>query len=589
MNSFKVNGHPKPMKNESARGYLLRIVELNGYKSIPTMTRSWGSNFISSVSVASKYWNKLSKSLEPALCMQQGELLQYFEDHWTTKIYRSDNVNLRKLFHHDCRICPHCIKETGYIDANWDLSLFIICKKHQCLLIDKCPHCNAKISWKRACLDICHECNNQYSELKPVLLDTHEPLLRLANIVLGHSSHSLEKIVILCQRMYRPADNILSIPHLAVMPISKLVILLRCAISLKLSRLYREGYIDWLRSTRTQLSYISSEAVMEPFGAFKEVYPLRYKKDDEDIEFEAPTLHDMRLSTKTINKPIETANQVGIKPARICNIPDDFPSIDLAAQIDSHRLSELLHIPHELIRTLLNDGIIKPINNISQFQHCFFDLNSIARLLKPTGLPSDKLEQYQTLKSFINDFAESFGLFDFDIIEQVVRQQITLYENNEKQGLMFALVYIPEALKKLHQVMLVNAEHKKISTLAHILHTSPLNVIGLHEQGVLSVNNFWQKGDSVERVVHKDSYENILTNYLSLNRLCHFLNIKVGEALTLLRKGGIKPDIVIKECARKLYLFSLLKRDLSEIQEVLSTPTRFSMTYDGYGLIKLTL
>jgi hypothetical protein len=34
MDNFIINGHPAPFFNESFRGYLLRIVDLNGFKGI---------------------------------------------------------------------------------------------------------------------------------------------------------------------------------------------------------------------------------------------------------------------------------------------------------------------------------------------------------------------------------------------------------------------------------------------------------------------------------------------------------------------------------------------------------------------------
>jgi hypothetical protein len=59
------------------------------------------------------------------------------------------------LTHYYPRVCPQCLAEHGIAMAIWDLTLFVACPKHACLLIDTCPACATRISWKRSKIAIC--------------------------------------------------------------------------------------------------------------------------------------------------------------------------------------------------------------------------------------------------------------------------------------------------------------------------------------------------------------------------------------------------------------------------------------------------
>jgi hypothetical protein len=72
--------------------------------------------------------------------------------------YRFGNQILSKecfLSHYYPKVCPHCLEERQVLMMLWDLTLFCICPKHACLLIDTCTKCKKRISWKRAHVSKC--------------------------------------------------------------------------------------------------------------------------------------------------------------------------------------------------------------------------------------------------------------------------------------------------------------------------------------------------------------------------------------------------------------------------------------------------
>lgn len=47
--------------------------------------------------------------------------------------------------------CPHCLAEdeTPYFKLNWRFAWHVACQKHQCALLDRCPHCKAAIQFHK--------------------------------------------------------------------------------------------------------------------------------------------------------------------------------------------------------------------------------------------------------------------------------------------------------------------------------------------------------------------------------------------------------------------------------------------------------
>lgn len=157
---------PLPKHYESLLGYTLRISEENGYQSPVEVAQLAGMGM---QHVKSRYLpvHKLAPIL--AVGLRELDRYSYLSD-------PSDPTSKFKLNHHDLgaraqkyqlctspKICPHCIKEDGYIDIFWDLAISIACPRHSIKALFKCHKCNNQIEWTRPGLLLC-KCGADYLE-----------------------------------------------------------------------------------------------------------------------------------------------------------------------------------------------------------------------------------------------------------------------------------------------------------------------------------------------------------------------------------------------------------------------------------------
>lgn len=47
------------------------------------------------------------------------------------------------------KVCPLCLQEAPYLRALWGLSFYLVCARHNVLLVDTCPGCNRTLKWDR--------------------------------------------------------------------------------------------------------------------------------------------------------------------------------------------------------------------------------------------------------------------------------------------------------------------------------------------------------------------------------------------------------------------------------------------------------
>lgn len=83
-----------------------------------------------------------------------------------------------RLHHRGMQCCPLCLKDYPYYRLSWRISLFTLCERHKCFLIDECPRCKARIEFHRlgigkenavsaADLSFCSKCRFDLSKTSP--------------------------------------------------------------------------------------------------------------------------------------------------------------------------------------------------------------------------------------------------------------------------------------------------------------------------------------------------------------------------------------------------------------------------------------
>lgn len=154
---------PRPYFDESFMGYMLRLTEHNGYDSISWILSMAGVDY-------NLYNNNLSciklkdfTTLSEIIGINSSELnnmiyhLVQSEGIFKKYIVYGHSIPNYMLCFSNPKICPYCLRQSGYIHKIWDISAVTVCPTHKCILIDECPNCKKPINWRRNHLSIC-EC-----------------------------------------------------------------------------------------------------------------------------------------------------------------------------------------------------------------------------------------------------------------------------------------------------------------------------------------------------------------------------------------------------------------------------------------------
>jgi hypothetical protein len=149
---------PRPQPTESLFGFVLRVSEANGYE---TPRHIWK---IAGMPRGSECAPRFpTEPLAAVLGFERDALhpLAYrgdLESRGSFKILShslGDDLRSRPLRLKHPVFCPHCVSETGYLDAFWDLSAAVACPIHGSDVLTHCPACRTRIEWERPGLLTC--------------------------------------------------------------------------------------------------------------------------------------------------------------------------------------------------------------------------------------------------------------------------------------------------------------------------------------------------------------------------------------------------------------------------------------------------
>lgn len=148
---------PRPKSLESLRGYLLRLNEVNGYHSPQVLLRLAGADERAArqLLVQTDILSSLSGFSDTDIEKTLYEAPRRGRRH----VMRSTQAIDIKRNHFSlaaARVCPLCIRETGYVDFFWDLRIAIACPHHDVFAVTRCEKCRRHVCWNRPGLLTCH-------------------------------------------------------------------------------------------------------------------------------------------------------------------------------------------------------------------------------------------------------------------------------------------------------------------------------------------------------------------------------------------------------------------------------------------------
>lgn len=175
---------PSPHATESLWGYILRVSEANGY-STPWYVLSHAGLGEQTFKVSVICYEKLAMSVGKA-ASELAPLSYHANAPDGTRHFCILGQSLGKSLTYSPfvkakpSLCPHCVAEKGYLDASWDLSVFVACPEHRCALIRKCSACGEALGWFRPGLLIC-KCGASLVDIPTVAVE--QPLVDLMSVL----------------------------------------------------------------------------------------------------------------------------------------------------------------------------------------------------------------------------------------------------------------------------------------------------------------------------------------------------------------------------------------------------------------------
>lgn len=153
--------HPEAHGTESLWGYILRVSGVNGYRSPWSVLTRAGLE---------QHEVRGGAIRIERLAWVTGQRLSDLEaiSYHLPKLIRSavllgHPVPRMALQLETARLCAHCVNESGFIEAHWDLSCMTACPLHMRRALTHCPHCSRQLRWYRRGLLRC-ECGNSLKQ-----------------------------------------------------------------------------------------------------------------------------------------------------------------------------------------------------------------------------------------------------------------------------------------------------------------------------------------------------------------------------------------------------------------------------------------
>lgn len=171
---------PRPFPDESIKGYLLRVTEVNGYGDPIYILNLAGMKAYLTAYATNMNWPKLSTVLKVDLRTLKKMAYCYFKGKHIESpkvgVFQGNALRSYQIRRADPKICPECLKEASYIPQLWDLAAVKVCPIHNCYLVELCPYCDKKIIWDRSGVCICR-CGGDWRNLKVKQVDAAQALL----------------------------------------------------------------------------------------------------------------------------------------------------------------------------------------------------------------------------------------------------------------------------------------------------------------------------------------------------------------------------------------------------------------------------
>lgn len=134
---------PKCYYDESPKGYLLRLAEVNAYNSYKWLITINGSTA----------YNKMLSQTEAYKLLKDLSWSGFNNAYYVARVC---HYPIESISSNNIRYCPLCLKENNYFRIHWQMKTAFICLKHKVWLKDCCPSCEEPVKYNRSLLGRCY-------------------------------------------------------------------------------------------------------------------------------------------------------------------------------------------------------------------------------------------------------------------------------------------------------------------------------------------------------------------------------------------------------------------------------------------------
>jgi TniQ len=176
-------------QEESLNGYFLRLAEANGYvdpallEGLAGLPRGCVMTRPCDLTAASRIAEVDEDVLRQLVCwpaVTRGGCIDFG---------RGGPVSTSVLDLVHPKICIACLREAAWVRREWDIRLLLACPRHGFLLLDACPSCGKRLSWRRPGLSRC-ACGTELlgvdAEAAPSMIV--DLARKLSDLAAGHAS-----------------------------------------------------------------------------------------------------------------------------------------------------------------------------------------------------------------------------------------------------------------------------------------------------------------------------------------------------------------------------------------------------------------
>ena len=156
-------------QDESTVGFALRLAEANGYPGLRWFFASAADyELVSEAERRTRPWSGLDTTCQTAFmekAIRQATLGEYRRASPESEVTDScvvpiqvDSYSFLDIKYFDfasAKVCPICLRERPRLLAAWDLTYWLVCPRHKCLMLHRCRNCGRPLHWRRTQINRC--------------------------------------------------------------------------------------------------------------------------------------------------------------------------------------------------------------------------------------------------------------------------------------------------------------------------------------------------------------------------------------------------------------------------------------------------